>query len=68
MAGRLDKLEVQLRELRTQLPSGLKELKMSWDGVRKYYGVQRRLIDQRLLALEAGGDSAEAGAPARVES
>ena len=41
---------------------------MSLDGVRKYYGVQRGLIDQRLLALEAGGGGAEAGACADDES
>ena len=46
---RLDKMEGQLKELREQLPSALKRLRMSLDGVRKYYGVQRRLIDQRLL-------------------
>ena len=35
---------------------------MSLDGVRKYYGVQRRLIEQRLLALEAGVDGVDAEA------
>ena len=32
---------------------------MSLDGVRKYYGVQRGLIEQRLVALESGGDGVE---------
>ena len=61
LEGRLDKLEGQVKGLRETLPSDLKRLRMSLDGVRKYYGVQRRLIDQRLLALEAVSDGAEAG-------
>ena len=59
MEGRLEGLEGQVKELGTQLPSDLKRLRMSLDGVRKYYGVQRRLIEQRLLALEADGDGAD---------
>ena len=51
----------------TLLPD-LKRLRMSLDGVRKYYGVQRGLIEQRLVALEAGGDGAETGASASYES
>ena len=66
--GRLDKLEGQVKELRETLPSDLKRLKMSLDGVRKYYGVQRGLIKQRLLALEAGGGGTETGASAGDES
>lgn len=50
---RLDMIEGRVKDLREHLPSGLKRLKMSLDGVRKYYGVQRRLIEQRLLVLEA---------------
>ena len=60
---RLDKLEGQVKELRETLPSDVKRLRMSLDGVRKYYGVQRRLIDQRLLALEAGSDVTDTGVP-----
>ena len=59
LEGRLDKLEGQVKEIRETLPSDLKRLRMSLDGVRKYYGVQRRLIEQRLLALEAGRDGVE---------
>ena len=59
LEGRLDKLEGQIRELRETLPSDLKRLRMSLDGVRKYCGVQRRLVDQRLMALEAGGDGGD---------
>ena len=65
--GRLDKLEGQVKELRETLPSAVKRLRMSLDGVRKYYGVQRRLIDQRLLALEAGHVRSEATASASDE-
>ncbi len=68
MEGRLDKLEGQVRDLKESLPSDLKRLRMSLDGVRKYYGVQRRLLDQRLLALEASGDGAEDGEPACDET
>ena len=49
---RLDKMEDQLKDLKENLRSGLKELKMSLDGVRKYYAEQRRLVEQRLLILE----------------
>ena len=53
LSSRLDKLEGQVKEQKETLPSGLKRLRMSLDGVRKHYGAQRRLIEQRLLALEA---------------
>ena len=36
---------------------------MSLDGVRKYYDVQRRLIELRLLALEAGREIRTLGIP-----
>ena len=68
LSSRLDKLEGQVKEQKETLPSDVKRLRMSLDGVRKYYGVQRRLIEHRLLALEAGGDNAEAAAPAGDES
>ena len=68
LEGRLDKLEGQVKELRETLPSAVKRLRMSLDGVRKYYGVQRGLIAQRLLALEAGGDVAETGTSADDDS
>ena len=54
LEARLDKMEGQLREVKKELQGGLKRFRMSLDGVRKYYGVQRRLIEQRLSALEAG--------------
>ncbi len=54
LEGRVVKAEGRLKELKETLPAGLKGLRMSLDGVRKYYGVQRRLIEQRLVALEAG--------------
>ena len=60
---RSDKLEAQLKEMKENLRSGLKGLRMSLDGVRNYYGVQRRLIEQRLLVLEADRDGTETGAP-----
>ena len=65
--GRLDKLEGQLRDLKETLPSDVKRLRMSLDGVRKYYGAQRGLIDQRLVALEAGRDGGETGSLAGAE-
>ena len=40
---------------------------MSLDGVRKYYEAQRGLIDQRLVALEAGRDGGETGSSAGAE-
>ena len=64
LGPRLEKTEGQVKEMKEDRRTGLKGLRMSLDGVRKYYGVQRRLIEQRLLALEAGGDGAETGAPA----
>ncbi len=68
LEARLDKMEGQLKVLKETLPSDVKRLRMSLDGVRKYYGVQRRLIEQRLLALEAGCDDTEGGASAGDES
>ena len=65
---RNDKLEAQLKEMKENLRSGLKGLRMSLDGVRKYYGVQRRLIEQRLLALEAGPEGTETGVATDGES
>ena len=62
LEARLDKTEGQLKEMKGDRRSGLKGLRMSLDGVRKYYGVQRRLVEQRLLALEAGRDGTETGA------
>ena len=41
---------------------------MSLDGVRKYYRVQRRLIEQRLSVLEEGREGTETGASADDES
>ena len=61
-------MEGELKELRKQLPSGLNGLKMSLDGVRKYYAVQRRGVEQRLLVLEGGCDNTEAGACGGDES
>ena len=60
---RLDKTEGQVKEMNGARRTGLKGLSMSLDGVRKYYGVQRRLIEQRLLVLEADRDGTETGAP-----
>ena len=68
LEGRIDKTEGRLKEVRETLPSGLKRLRMSLDGVRKYYAVQRRLIDQRLLVLESGHDGSETGTRERDES
>ena len=68
LEARLDKVEGQLKELKGNLRSGLKELRMSLDGVRKYYGVQRRLVEQRLVILEGGGEVTETGLPAGEES
>ena len=62
LEARLDKTEGQVKEMRETLPAGLKGLRMSLDGVRKYYGVQRRLIEQRLQALEADCEVAESEA------
>ena len=60
---RLDKTEGQVKEMKGDRRTGLKGLRMSLDGVRKYYGVQRRLIEQRLLVLGAGRDGTETGTP-----
>ncbi len=67
LEGRLDKLEGQVREMRETFPSDLKRVRMSLDGVRKYYGVQRRQIEQRLSVLESGREGTEPGASAGVE-
>ena len=63
LEARLDKMEDQLKELKGNHRTGLKGLKMSLDGVRKYYGVQRRLVEQRLLVLEGEGEGTETGSP-----
>ena len=68
LGAQLDKTEGQIKELKGNHRTGLKGLKMSLDGVRKYYGVQRRLVEQRLLVLEVGRDGAETEAPAGDES
>ena len=68
LGARLHKTEGQIKELKGNHRTGLKGLKMSLDGVRKYYGVQRRLVEQRLLVLEAGRDGAETEAPAGAGS
>ena len=57
LEGRREKLEGQVKGLRETLPSDLKRLRMSLEGVRKYYGVQR------LLALEVGRDGGGPGHP-----
>ena len=49
-------MEGQVKGMKGDRRTGLKGLRMSLDGVRKYYAVQRRLVEQRLLALEAGRD------------
>ena len=47
------RMEGRLTELRETLPAGLKRLRMSLDEVREFYAVQRRLIEQRHVILEA---------------
>ena len=64
LEARLDKVEGQVKEMAGDRRTGLKGLRMSLDGVKKYYAVQRRLVEQRLLSLEAGRDGAETEAPA----
>ena len=64
LEARLDKTEGQLKEMKGDRRSGLKGLRMSLDGVRKYYGVQRRIVEQRLVALEVRRDGTETEAPA----
>lgn len=54
-------------ELRDELRKSLKRSRMSLDGVRKYYGVQRRLIEQRLSVLETGRGVTKTGASADDE-
>ena len=68
LMGLKKSLEAQLGELKRNHGTGLKRLKMSLDGVRKYYAVQRRLIEQRLVALEADREGTETGASADDES
>ena len=68
LEDRLEELEAQLKELKENHRTGLKRLKMSLDGVRKYYGVQHRLIEQRLLSLEADREGVETAASADDES
>ena len=68
LEDRLDKLEGQLKAVKEDLQGGLKRLRMSLDGVRKYYAVQRRLIDRRLLVLESGHDGSETGTRERYEN
>ena len=68
LEARLDKTEGKVREMQGDHRAGLKALRMSLDGVREYYGVQRRLTEERLLALEAGRDYAEAWASVGDES
>ena len=63
LGARMDKTEGQIKEMKGDRRTGLKGLRMSLDGVRKYYAVQRRLVEQRLLVLEAGRDGTETGAP-----
>ena len=65
LEARLEKTEGKVKEMRGDHRAGLKALRMSLDGVRKYYGAQRRLTEERLLALEAGRDYAEAWNSAR---
>ena len=68
LEARLNKTEGKVKEMQGDHRAGLKGLRMSLDGVRKNYGVQWRLIEQRLLALEAGGGGAETRASAADES
>ena len=68
LEGRLGKTEGRLKDLRETLPGGLRRLRMSLDGMRKYYSVQRRLIDRRLSALEASGVVTETEASAGGEA
>ena len=68
LGARMDKTEGQVKEMKGDRRTGLKGLKMSLDGVRKYYGVQRRLVEQRLLALEEGRDGRRPEHPQVVEA
>lgn len=54
LEARLNKMEGQLREVKRELQGDIRRFRMSLDGVRKYYGVQRWLIERRLSVLEAG--------------
>ena len=54
LEARLDKMDGQLKEVRKELRGDLKRFRMSLDGVRKYYGVQRWLIEGRLSDLGSG--------------
>ena len=42
------------REMREKSRKDLKRLRMSLDGVREYYRVQRRLIEQRAVGIGIG--------------
>ena len=64
---RLDKTAGKVKEMEGNRRTGLKGLRMSLNGVKNYYAWQRRLIDQRLLALEAARDGTETGTPAGDE-
>ena len=60
-------MEGQQKELKETLPSELNRLRMSRDGVRKYYGVPRRQTDSRLSVLEAGREGTETSVSISVE-
>ena len=64
LEARLDKMQAQHMELREELRKDLRRVRMSLDGVRKYHVWQRRLIEQRLSALEASRDGSETEVPA----
>ena len=64
LEGRLGRTESRSKELRDHLARAVKRLRMPLDGVRKYYLVQRRLIEQRLSVLESGREERETGTSA----
>ena len=64
LEARFNKTEGKVKEMQGDHRAGLKALRMSLDGVRKYYGVLRRQMEQRLLALEAARGGMETKAPA----
>ena len=68
LEGRFGRTEGRLKELKETLPADLRRLRMSLDGVRKYYTVQRHRIEQRLSALESGCEGQETGASAGDKS
>ena len=63
LEARLHKTEGKVKEMQGDHRAGVKALRMTLDGVRKYCGVQRGLIEQRLVALEAGGEGTDTGVP-----